>query len=201
MNENKTVRTDNTDDANQKWKEMTDNTRLSRRGIDTMFRATFRNQIHLSAMADRKANLIISVNSIIISAIIFLIKNIMELSHFILPGIILLIVSVAAIIYAVLATRPIAAKGKFLRHNKSKNNLLFYGNFFKMDLDDYMNEMKMVLQDGEKLYDNLIMEQYRLGKVLGRKYRLLRISYTIFMFGLIFAVLAFVLAVIYHPSA
>ncbi len=186
--------------ANEQWKATINSSKLSQRGIETVFRVTARNQIHLSAMADKKANLIISVNSIIISAIILLIKNIMELSHFIIPSIILLIFCVSAIIYAVLATRPIATKGKFSLHENQKKNLLFYGNFFKMDLEDYSNEMKLVLQDGEKLYDNLILEQYRLGKILGRKYRLLRISYTIFMIGLVLAVLSFVLAAIYHPA-
>ncbi len=184
-------------DANQKWKDRLANGKLSQRGIDTMFRVTFRNQIHLSAMADRKANLIISVNSIIISACIFLMKTIMDFSHFILPSIILLIVCVAAIIYAVLATRPIAYKGQVANQSKPKGNLLFYGNFFNMDFDDYMSEMKDMLQDGEQLYDNLILEQYRLGKVLSRKYRLLRISYTIFMFGLILAVLSFIMVALY----
>ena len=49
--------------------------KMPQRGIETMFKVTSRNQINLSSIADNKANLMISVNSIIISAIFFIFKN------------------------------------------------------------------------------------------------------------------------------
>ena len=57
--------------------------------------------------------------------------------------------------------------------------------------------MKEMMKDGEYLYNSLIKDIYFLGVVLGKKYRLLRISYTIFMFGLIISIFLFLLAQIY----
>jgi hypothetical protein len=54
-----------------------------------------------------------------------------------------------------------------------------------------MNEM---MKDRDYIYGSMIKDIYFLGIVLARKYRYLRISYTIFMYGLIVSVLAFGLA-------
>lgn len=171
------------------------------RGIETLFKVTSRNQINLSSIADKKANLMISVNSIIISAIFFIFKNIMDVPHFIIPCIILLMVCLFTITYSVLATRPNITSGTFTEEDikKKKVNLLFFGNFHNMELKDYSRAFKGMMTDYDELYDNLIKDQYFLGKVLGKKYKLLRISYTIFMFGLIISVLAFILAAMYQP--
>ncbi|MCR6719596.1 MAG: DUF5706 domain-containing protein [Chitinophagaceae bacterium] len=63
-----------------------------------------------------------------------------------------------------------------------------------MKLEDYAAGMGEVMNDRDYLYGTLIKDVYSQGVVLGRKYKLLRISYNIFMFGLIFSVLAFVIA-------
>jgi hypothetical protein len=56
--------------------------------------------------------------------------------------------------------------------------------------------MLQVMNDRDFLYGTLIKDVYSQGVVLGRKFRLLRISYNIFMYGLIASVIAFVLATI-----
>jgi hypothetical protein len=58
-------------------------------------------------------------------------------------------------------------------------------------LDDYLWSMNQMMKDGEYLYDSMIKDVYFLGIVLAKKYRYLRTSYTIFMYGLIIAVIAF----------
>jgi len=175
--------------------------KMPQRGIETMFKVTSRNQINLSSIADSKANLMISVNSIIISAIFFIFKNIMEVPHFIIPCLILLTVSLITIIYSVLATRPNVTSGTFSEEDveKKKVNLLFFGNFHRMQVEDYSKALKSLMVNYDDLYDSLIKDQYYLGMVLGKKYNLLRISYTIFMFGLIISVLSFIFAAIYQP--
>ena len=175
--------------------------KMPQRGIETMFKVTSRNQISLSSIADNKANLMISVNSIIITAIFFIYKNIMESPEFIIPCLILLCVALFTIVYSVLATRPNVTSGTFSENDvkKKKVNLLFFGNFHRMDVDDYSKALKGLMVDYDNLYDSLIKDQYYLGMVLGKKYNLLRRSYTIFMFGLIISVLSFIFAAIYQP--
>lgn len=173
------------------------------RGIETMFRLTSKNHLDLSAMADTKANIMISVNSIILSVLVsVLFRKLEEYPHLILPAIIMTVVCLSTIVFAILATRPNVSKGTFTEediHNK-RTNLLFFGNFHKMGMDQYEWAMKEMMQDADYLYSSLIRDIYLLGVVLGKKYRLLRISYTIFMFGFVVAVLSFMFAEAYLKS-
>lgn len=168
------------------------------RGIETVFRITSRNHLDLSSMADSKANIMISVNTIIISVIIsVLIQKLDSNPHLIIPTTILLISCLITIVFAILATRPNVSTGRFSREDISsrRTNLLFFGNFHRMNPEDYEWAMREMLEDSHYLYGSLIRDIYFLGVVLGKKYRLLRICYTVFMFGLIISVLAFILSV------
>ncbi|NJL12615.1 MAG: HD domain-containing protein [Microscillaceae bacterium] len=167
------------------------------RGVETVFRTTSKNHLDLSAMADNKANILISINTIIVSVIIsILIQKLDTNPHLIPPTFILLLTCIITIVLAILSTRPVVSSGKFSKEDVEarKVNLLFFGNFHQMDLNDYEWGMRALMYDAEYLYGSLIRDIYFLGRVLGRKYRLLRYAYTIFMYGLVVSVLAFVLA-------
>jgi predicted metal-dependent HD superfamily phosphohydrolase len=169
------------------------------KGIETMFRLSSSNHQRLSDMADRKAHIMITVNSIILSAIISLVlRKISEYGFLIIPSIILLTISVLAITFSILSTRPTIPAGVFTREDveSKKVNLLFFGNFYKMPLEDFSYGMQAMMNDSEFLYGSLIKDVYAQGVVLGRKYRLLRIAYNIFMYGLIVAVMAFIIAAV-----
>lgn len=164
------------------------------RGIQTVFRNTSQNHLELSTMADNKANIMISVNAIIISIMFSVLLGRLEYyPHLAIPTLLLALVSLGAIIFAVLATRPSITGGTFSEDDirNKKTNLLFFGNFYKMGLDEYNWGMNELLKDREFMYSSMIKDIYFLGVVLAKKYRYLRISYTIFMFGLIVAVVAF----------
>jgi len=176
---------------------------IPERGIETMFRITSGNNQRLSDMADGKAHILITVNSIILSAIISLVLRKLDTSSFlVIPTFMLLTVSVLSIIFAILSTRPSIPPGVFSTEDigERKVNLLFFGNFYKMKLDEYSIGMQQVMADKDLLYHTLIMDVYSQGVVLGRKYHQLRVAYNIFMFGLIISVLAFVIAVMFHTE-
>ena len=60
------------------------------RGVETMFRLTSKNHLDLSNMADNKANIMISINSIILSVIVsVLIRKLEEYPHLIVPTLIM----------------------------------------------------------------------------------------------------------------
>jgi len=169
------------------------------RGIETMFKVTLNNHTRLSQIADSKANILLSVNAIIIS--ISLSTLIPKLDspgnlHLIVPTFILIIFSVCSIIFAILSTKPKVTGGSFTRKEieEQKINLLFFGNFHKMPLEDYQWAMNELMKDKDYLYNSMIKDLYFLGLVLNRKYKLLRSTYTIFMIGIIVSVLAFVYA-------
>ncbi|MDQ6470951.1 DUF5706 domain-containing protein [Flavobacterium sp. LHD-80] len=169
------------------------------RGIDTLFRVTLGNHTRLSGIADSKANILLSVNAIIISIALSSIipkldspKN----AHLVIPTFIMLISSVITIIFAILSTRPKVTSGFFTRDDveAKKVNLMFFGNFYKMPFEEYDWAMNEMMKDRDYLYSTMIKDLYYLGLVLQRKYNLLRIAYNLFMVGIIITVIAFVIA-------
>jgi predicted metal-dependent HD superfamily phosphohydrolase len=171
------------------------------RGIQTMLRLTSENHVELSNMADGKASILISVNAIIISVILsVLIRRIEVDTHLTIPTFIFLASSLTTIIIAIMATRPKVSTGNFSREdilNKS-TNLLFFGNFYKTKVNEYKWAMTTMMRDPDYLYSSLIMDIHQLGVVLARKYKLIRLAYTIFMIGLFVSVLAFMIAIMVH---
>jgi len=167
------------------------------RAVETMFRISSGNNQRLSDLADNKAHIMISVNSIILSAIISLVlRRLDEYYYLAWPTYLILCVSIVTIIYSILATRPSLQNSSFTKHDleEKKVNLLFFGNYQKMSLEDYTYGMEQVMNDQASTYKALIKDIYSQGKVLGRKYKLLRIAYNVFMYGLIASVIAFVAA-------
>ena len=169
------------------------------RGVDTLFRVTLGNHTRLSGIADSKANILLSVNAIIISIALSTIipkldspKN----AHLVIPTFVMLISSVVTIIFAILSTRPKVTTGVFTREDieAKKINLLFFGNFYKMPLEEYDWAMNEMMKDRDYLYSTMIKDLYYLGLVLQRKYNLLRIAYNLFMVGIIVTVITFIIA-------
>lgn len=169
------------------------------RGIQTLYRVTLKNHIALSDIADTKANILLSVNAIIISlALSNLIPKLDNPSndYLIYPTVIFVLFAIISMILAVLATRPNVTSGEFTKEDvENKNvNLLFFGNFHKMNLTEYEWAIQEMLKDKDYIYTSLTKDLYFLGIVLNRKYKLLRWTYTIFMIGMILSVIAFAIS-------
>ncbi|MDX1543801.1 MAG: DUF5706 domain-containing protein [Christiangramia sp.] len=169
------------------------------RSIQTLYRTTLRNHIKLSDIADTKANILLSVNAIIISlAIADMIPKLEAASnkHLLIPTLILILFSVASIILSIMSTRPNVTSGEFTR-NQVKNrevNLLFFGNYHKMPFDQFKWAMNELIKDKDYVYEMLTLDLHLLGKVLHRKYMLLRLTYTVFMSGIVISVLAYIIS-------
>lgn len=182
-----------------------------KRGIETMFRNTYRTHLNLSAIADNKANMMISLNAIIISVVITYLSaktsvTGTEFAHhrsLLIPVGTLLLTTLGSIIFAIISAQPDVTSFTLKKKsndkiNTRKVNLLFFGNFTKIALEDFQTGMHEIMRDKKSLYNNMITDIYYLGDVLNRKYKILRISYTIFMVGLVLTVVAFGIAVAYY---
>lgn len=174
------------------------------RGAQTYFRAVFRNHINLSAIADNKANIMISVNSVLIGVLITFLsyRNIAETQPLVLlPVIIFMVSGLASLVFAVLSARPKVTKLNTRpgREGDHRRNLAFFGNFITLRLDEFEAAMEEVLHDSDLLYGNLVRDLYHLGKVLDKKYRYLTISYNIFMVGLVITVALFLIT-FFNPT-
>jgi hypothetical protein len=148
-------------------------------------------------MADGKANILISVNAIIISVILSVLMRKLEVDTYLtIPTILFLMFSVITIVISILATMPKVSEGRFTKPDviNKQINLLFFGNFYKSSLDEYEWAMNILMKDKDYLYGSLVKDIHQLGKILGRKYKLIRLAYTVFMVGIIVSVIAFTVA-------
>ncbi|HEX7365595.1 MAG TPA: Pycsar system effector family protein [Pelobium sp.] len=175
------------------------------RGIETLFRSVYGYHMNLSSMADQKANIMISINTIVVSVIITLFgsgytfADSEDFKHmrFVFPMLLLVISSLVSVTFAILSARPnVTSKEKFQLENKS-SSILFFGNFTQLKLQDFVNKIKALKDEKTELYDSMSVDIYHLGGVLLRKYKLLTWSYNIFMIGLILCAVGFVGIIIY----
>ena len=189
-------------------KEVTDNTpavikeqnNFTTKGIQTMLRLTSENHMKLSDMADGKANILISVNSIIISVILTVLLRRLQIDTYLtIPTVIFLTFTLGTIIISILATRPKVTEGTFSDQDiiDKKTNLLFFGNFHKTSLEMYEKAMQKMMNEPDYLYGSLVKDIYQQGVVLARKFKLIRLAYNIFMVGIIISVFAFAFAVFF----
>jgi predicted metal-dependent HD superfamily phosphohydrolase len=168
------------------------------RGVETMYRTTYRTHTNLSAMADSKANLMLSVNAIVISILVSsLLPRLVDKPtiQLIIPTILLTCTCLGSMVYATLATRPHVTEGKVTKEaiKSKKANLLFFGNFYNMQLEEFQWGVNEMLKDPEFLYSSMSRDLFFLGIVLAKKYKYLSICYNIFMYGLIISVAGFAL--------
>jgi hypothetical protein len=176
---------------------------MKARGVQTMIRVLNDNHIEFSNMSDNKANILISVNAIIISVILSVLIRRLEMEpHLTIPTFLFLLTALTTIVIAILATRPKVSTAEFTRADieNRKANLMFFGNFYKMPPEDFDWGMQEMMKDPEYLYGNMTKDIYHLGGVLARKFKLVSIAYTVFMIGLIVSVVAYAFAIMFAQS-
>ena len=173
------------------------------RAIQSFYRTTLKNHIKLSDIADTKANILLSVNAIIISVVLAnLISKLDTNPYLTWPTVIFTLFSVISMVMSIIATRPNVTSGQFTKEDviNKEVNLTFFGNFHKMELKEFEWAINEMLKDKDYVYSALTKDLYFLGKVLERKYKILRVTYTIFMIGIIASLIAFGIAVKNNPG-
>jgi hypothetical protein len=170
------------------------------RGVETMFRANYRTHINLSAIADNKANIMLSINAIVISIALPQLLPLLEgQASLRVPTLLLLTTCIIAIVLATLSTRPKITEGKFTREDieQRRANLLFFGNFYEMPLKDFHWGMMEMIKDQDFLYSSMTKDLYFLGVVLAKKYKYLSYCYGVFMYGMVITVIAFAISFLF----
>ncbi|MEM1327359.1 MAG: Pycsar system effector family protein [Bacteroidota bacterium] len=174
------------------------------RGVDTLYRVTLTNHIELSNIADGKANMIISINTLVLSILITASAAGISIDKFnfgerffdVLPIFILMLTSLSTIAFAVFSAMPKVSGNTFTKEDVKQNkvSMLFFGNFLQAGKSFFLKYLRELKYDQEALYDDLSRDLYNLGLVLDKKYRLLNIAYRIFIGGLMLSFVAFILA-------
>ena len=165
------------------------------RAIQTLMRTTSKNHYTLNEMVDKKANIMITVNSIILSLVISGIIGKAELQHPIhyLPVAMLATTSICSIVFAILSILPNRTQGIFTEEEirGKQGNLLYFGNFHDMKQRDYEWGMLQMMNDSEYLYSSMVRDIYYLGQILYSKYSLIRWSLRIFLGGFVLSLITF----------
>ena len=169
----------------------------SSKSAQMMFKTTLRNQIDLTNIADNKANIMLTINSAIITVgIPLLFKQIEQTPHLIYSVIALTLTCILSIVFATLATRPAKMGGStdLNKIEKGNTNLFFFGNFFKMPQQEYRAGLKKVVESDQLLDKTIVNDMYFLGLSLGRKYSRLHTTYSIFMIGMVVTVIVYAIS-------
>ena len=179
------------------------------RGVETLYRSVYEYHINLSSIADNKANIMISINTIIISLVITMFgsgytfsgQNEFGSLRFVLPIAVLLITSLLAVVFAILSSRPNVTTKERYELSKKDSSILFFGNFAQLQLREFVDRIKELKNEKEELYDSMSVDIYHLGAVLVKKYKLLTWSYNIFMGGLVICAVSFVIIMMFSYGA
>jgi hypothetical protein len=163
----------------------------------TFFRVTFMNNCNLLQIADNKANIVISINALVISSVVAIIGY-GTISHqfdyqrtvMLVPILILLTTCLASTILAVQAARP-KVMGKAILGEEIKSSMMFFGVSSNFTLSEYLLELDKILTSRQQVQEQMAISLYYQGKVLNRKYKLLSHAYTVFILGLAIGVITF----------
>jgi hypothetical protein len=171
-------------DAKPKKDKKEKKKRKKNEGVETMFRVTYQNHVSLSRLADAKANILISINGVIISVVIALLRaRFGTLSWDALPVLVLIVGCMVSLAFAVIGARPRLSRAKItvddIRNNNG--NVLFFGQFTSLSLPEFQESLRLLMNDSPLLYDNLGRQLYLMGQSLNKKYWYLQIAYTAFL--------------------
>ncbi len=189
------------------------------RGVETMFRNAYRAELEMITLAATKANIMISLNGFIASALVISGAFIYTSSpEFLVPATFFLFTSAASIYFALLAASPDLADrppgifswlkavlkreaslrdfNAYVRRRRDfvdgESNILIYEERVKLSKAAYWERMRALLSDQEDVYAKMSDQLYWLGQMANRKFKLLKTSYSIFRWGLILSVLSFI---------
>jgi Family of unknown function (DUF5706) len=163
------------------------------RSAETLFRSAYQTHVGLTAMADGKANIMITINGLVISVLIAAVSPRIDRDEWLLlPTAVLLVTCVSSLIFAVLAVRPRINQVPLTldKVRRERANILFFGNYVNLPEPDFRQGVLELLKDPERAYDTMARDLYGMGSVMSRKFRLLRHSYDLFMGGLVVGVVA-----------
>lgn len=152
---------------------------------DVLLRTMQQHHVQLSVMADTKANILITVSSIILTMVLGKLDDpqlrpaMFTLAGFIFVALLLAVIAVLPK-YRPLRVGPGALPESF--------NLMFFGHFAELPRDRFLGEIAESLKSDGSVYETMARDVYSIGYYLAHyKYRFLRWSYLFFLGGFVCA--------------
>ena len=165
------------------------------RGIESMFRNSYRAQLDMIALAATKANIMISVNGSLLALLTISSAYILTNEpRLLLPTTVFLITCIVSIFFAMLAARPqkvSKSETKIDDFRAGRADLLVFEHFSQLSKDDYMTAMMELMRNKEGVYKAMLAHLHFLGLSANRRFNMLHISYSTFFAGLMLSLLSF----------
>lgn len=160
--------------------------------FDHLMRAVQFHHVQLSSMADVKANMLLTMSSVVLTLCLpQVVKNTHLWPLYILISFCLVTICLAA--YAVMPKLPPSGQSQPDVQDPSFN-VLFFGDFTRLSQAQFENTMQEIMSDPSRAYGAQVREIYLLGAFLAKKkYRFLRLGYIFFIAGLFASFLAFII--------
>jgi len=168
-----------------------------------IIRTTLRNNIELTGIADNKANVLLSLNALMLTFLIpFTLPHLDTVReyHLVYPIVILVITSLTTIYMSALVLMP----SKFYEGLSSLQkgryvSPFFFGNFYKLDKSEFTEYIKDAVADGNMVKRHVTEDLHYIGSRLGTKMALIRTAFKVFIFGFSVAIgLTLILLVVFH---
>lgn len=161
---------------------------------DLILKETASNYIKLIGDADRKARIMLVVNSIFLTLSVTLISKVIgHISYSWIFSSILMLSNVLSLFFSVQSIKPEFASTK---NEDTENNILHYKKCGELTLDEYRSQINSTIIDNAQRMDAFIKELYFYGRLLNIKYKLLKMAYYFFSWGILLAVLTYIFIMI-----
>jgi heme exporter protein D len=165
---------------------------------DTLLRETATNYIRLIGDADRKARIILVVNTIFLTISISLLNRQALLDSYVWISVLILLLSnLVTLFYSIKSVKPEFREQKT---EQCRENILHYCKCRELTLEEYDTAIRDTMKDKEKKMDSLIRDLYFYGNLLHIKYRLLGIAYRLFSWGIFLTVFSYLLILLVNKG-
>ena len=164
-----------------------------RTAVDNILRINVTNQMRLTVMADQKANIMITVASIVFSVTVANLDN--EVMKW--PLLFFAFGCTISLLAAIFAIIPQTGYPKIpgtdeIDRESPAFNPLFFGHFAHIPIEEYKEDYAETLMTDDRIYDALAGDIYGIGTTLmNNKYKWLRRSYMAFLVGMSGAITIF----------
>lgn len=163
--------------------------------IDYMLIETRGQLVSFSQMADNKANILMSISSVLATLAFSKLSD----AAWTIPVIVLVLCLLGSIFFALMAVVP---SMQLLRPEKKNTkdasfNTLFFGDYTLVSYSDYLAHMEEVMNDSNRLYEVQVQEIYLAGKYLqNTKFNHIKYGYVLFFVGLLLSASIYVVQLI-----
>lgn len=154
--------------------------------LDQMIRQTRAHHVNLSSLADKKANMMLTIASLMIPLSTgFLYEQRSHLAAVTLIGFCVLTIVLAA--YAAMPKFTLKTRAnKTVDDGEAGFNILFFGSFTRMSYPEYKSAMETIMNDANMVYETQLREIYSMGNYLSqKKYKFVLFSYLSFIAGVL----------------